>query len=224
MCLVSRRLSYVSRPLLYHTVLLRDAKSLYRLFWTLCRRPKYGRWARWFACNFVLEEADRKIHDLFSDNETVGHFRDQVSRLHDVDKSLSGGVASLKELLREHASSPAAVRGTPEVLFGLVLRFLTRVETLWLTPRCGLEEALYGTIRAIQHMPRDEPHAAPFQHIRVLCGRGDGIHPRDKDDFSATVDFSATGDNWAPLLALFNLEIDCIGMRLLRAEHVGDPV
>ncbi|KAH6641104.1 hypothetical protein F5144DRAFT_123538 [Chaetomium tenue] len=218
-CLVSRRLSDISRPLLYHTVLLRDAKSLYHLFWTLCRRPEYGCWARWFACNFFLENADRTIHNLLvSDNETVRHFLGQVSILRPYyrpDEPL------FNEVLGEYAPSPAAVRGIPDVLFGLVLRSLTQVETLELWPLCGPGEALYEIIRATQHIPREEPGVAPFQQIRVLYAHGDGIHPRDKDNFFAPDDLSVTADDWGPLLALFHLETAFCGKRLLLA-HLTD--
>ena len=176
LCRVSRRLSEMARPLMYRVVPLWDSPAMLLFFRTLCDKPHYGLWTRYLACHLTL-----------TDTRVVREIRELLPAYLDTFRpARSPGVLTMAarhflQMLRPFVPHAVNFEGdfdrVPQALLCFILMFLIKVETLLIqlpiTDDQKEYDVLCGQIQGIKELFREEPLAAPFQHIHTLLLQGD---------------------------------------------------
>lgn len=179
LCLVSRRLSQTAFPLLYRTVAVWDEKSMLFFFRTLCNKPSYGTWTRYFSCHLTL-----------TSSTVIREFRDLIPRhlaTFSAAESTEPVVLAVRRLLLLLESSiPDLVAGRggerlPQTFLCFILAFLSKVETVLIQVPVSDDQEEYNIlceqIAGITHFHAMAPESVssppPFHSIRTLALQGD---------------------------------------------------
>jgi hypothetical protein len=175
-CLVSRRLSEMARPLLYRVVALWDETAMLLFFRTLCSNPEYGPCARYFSCHITLTcgTVVREVRELLP--KYMGTFT--AARGSTVLITAARHfIYMLNGFLPKLVGSEGDFNHVPQALLCFILMYLPKVETVLLQVPISDDQHEYDIlchqIENVKDLFRDEPASAPFQSIRTLLLQGD---------------------------------------------------
>ncbi|KAK4244589.1 hypothetical protein C7999DRAFT_43778 [Corynascus novoguineensis] len=176
LCLVSRRLSEMARPLLYRNAVILDETALLLFFRTLCTNPHYGRWSRYLSCHLTL-----------SSNSVIREVRELLPKYLPTITPAPGTGAlltatrhflqMLSQLFPKMVLSEGDFDHVPQALLCFTLMFLDKVETVLLQVPISDDQPEYDVlcaqIEGVKDLFRKEPQTVPFQSIRTLMLQGD---------------------------------------------------
>ncbi|KAK4033667.1 hypothetical protein C8A01DRAFT_19419 [Parachaetomium inaequale] len=175
-CLVSRRLSEMARPLLYRVVALWDETAMLLFFRTLCSNPEYGPCTRYFSCHITLTcgTVVREVRELLP--KYLGTFTAARGSAVLITAARHF-IYMLNGFLPKMVASEGDFNHVPQALLCFILMYLAKVETVLLQVPISDDQHEYDTlchqIENVKDLFRDEPESVPFQSIRTLLLQGD---------------------------------------------------
>ncbi|KAK4187508.1 hypothetical protein QBC35DRAFT_498448 [Podospora australis] len=169
-CLVSRGLASIARPLLYRNIAVWEEESLVLLFRTLVENPTLGSWNRFLACQMTLT-APGVIRNIR--NAVHKHVQDikPASEPQVIMRTIEP-VLKMTKILQTY---PFGVDLLPQTLLSYILMLLPKLETLLLwVPMWDNEDeydALIGNVKEMKQQIKSPEHM-PFQHLHTVMFQG----------------------------------------------------
>lgn len=183
LCLTSRQLFAVARPLLYRVISILDEEGMLLLFRTLTERPAIGECTRYLSCHLTLTRLNVVREMKRAMMRLVNTFRPDQPMLKEEYPAVHSALTVLLAALPFLSASGGDFDDVPQILLFYIASFMKKLETFMLQVPIFDDHPEYAALfekfapssllPAVRVGPAGEAAPVPFISVDNFCATGE---------------------------------------------------